>query len=79
MAKRQENERVRLQYFVNAEVAEKIDYLASRVRMTRGEFMERLTEAGLEDNEWIIKTVTHPIIQGITDALKEKGFLKKPT
>lgn len=63
------DERVRVQCFVSGENARRIDALAERLKMSRAEFLERLLDAGLEDNEWIIKAVTSPMVQGIKAVL----------
>ncbi len=48
-------EKVRVQMMLDAEIVEKVDELAGMLDISRNEFLNKLINFGIQDNEMIIK------------------------
>lgn len=71
-------DRIRLQVKVNPEIAGKVDELSGRMKMDRQDFLERLIEVALSDNEWVIRFVTSEFMDPVLGVLKTwKSRVKK--
>jgi len=67
---------IRVQVPLNPDAVAKIDELAERMNVGRGRMAAMLLEAGIEDNDWIIRVVTSGVMKPITDVLKSWGNRK---
>ena len=77
MAKKQEAEQVRITVSIDKKSAAKIAELAERMNASQSKMASWLLEAGLEDNERIIRIVTSRITKGLAEALKKVGGASK--
>lgn len=64
---------VRYQLTVKAATGEKINELADRMNVSQSKMIEMLLETAIEDNEWLIKAVTHRWSKAIIDTLGKVG------
>lgn len=75
MAKKQE--RVKLQASVNKELADKIDELAGKMKMTHSDFIESVLEENIRSEEFMVNLVTSrfmaPVRQVVRAWTKKKG------
>jgi hypothetical protein len=65
----EEGEKVRITVTIDRRSAEKIAELSQRMKASQSRMASMLLEAGLEDNEAIIRFVTSRVVIGLRDAL----------
>lgn len=65
-------EKVRITVTVDRASADKIQELAGRMNTSHSRMASMLLEAGLENNEWIIRIVTSRVVKGLSEALGMK-------
>lgn len=70
------DEKVSIHVRVSPEIAAKIDELSKRMNASHSKMASWLLEAGLEDNEFMIKLVTAKYIKPLTKGLAELGRRK---
>lgn len=68
---------VRVQVPLHPDAVAKIDELAERMNVGRGRMAAMLLEAGIEDNDWIIRMVTSGVMKPIADVVKSWGKRKE--
>lgn len=69
MADRQDETRVQVP--LNDKTIEKIDQLAARMNVGRGRMAAMLLEAGIENDEWLIKLITSKYFEPIRNMIKD--------
>jgi len=72
-----DNDLVRITVTVDSETAAKISELAERMNASQSKMASWLLEAGLEDNERIIRIVTSRVTKGLRESLSRVGRSKK--
>ena len=72
-----DQEEVRITVTVSKDSAEKIAELARRMNTSQSRMASMLLQAGLENEEWIIKVVTSRVVSGLREALTGKKSPKK--
>jgi len=61
---------IRVQVPLNADAVAKIDELADRMNVGRGRMAAMLLEAGIEENELLVKIVTSSVAKPLVDIVK---------
>lgn len=64
-----EPEKVRITVSVDKLTAERVAELAVRMGASQSRMASMLLEAGLQDQEWIVKVVTSKLAKGLIEAL----------
>lgn len=64
---------VSVQTYLKQDLVKRIDELAKRMGLSRSTMAARLLEAGVDDNEKIIKVVTHPQVVALVRKLAGLG------
>ncbi len=64
-----DDDKVRITVTIDRRLAEKVTELAQRMNASQSKMASMLLEAGLEDNEAIIRLVTSRVVTGLRDAL----------
>jgi len=64
-----DEDKVRITVTIDRHSAEKIGELSQRMNASQSKMASMLLEAGLEDNEAIIRFVTSRVVTGLRDAL----------
>jgi predicted transcriptional regulator len=63
--------KVRLQTVVHAELAQKIDELASRMGCSQSKMIELLLDAAVQDQEWIVRAASSNFARRLASKLQE--------
>jgi len=63
-------EEIRVQVPLSSDAVAKIDELAELMNVGRGRMVAMLLEAGIEDNEWIIRMVTSGYMKPVRELVK---------
>ena len=65
----EQEKKVRITVTVDEQTAVKIAELAARMNASQSRMASWLLEAGVEDNEWVIKIVTSKVVSGLRETL----------